>query len=147
MDALTDAARRGVAVDGTTLVTTTFPCHNCTRHLIAVGIRRLVFIHPYDKSLARELYADAVDFDPAPDQADGTRVRFEQFIGVGPTAYERYYTAPERKITWAGRWTSVSATPSREFSGPRDSLSKPRCSWPQRQTRSTGSRSGAPTRA
>ncbi|MDQ3676485.1 MAG: deaminase [Actinomycetota bacterium] len=121
MDALTNAAQRGVAVDGTTLVTTTFPCHNCTRHVIAAGIRRLVFIHPYGKSLARELHSDAVDFDPATEQADGKRVRFEQFIGVGPTAYERYYTAPERKDD-LGRPLDLRK---------RDAI--PRVLWPEEQ--------------
>lgn len=121
MDALTNAARRGVAVDGTTLVTTTFPCHNCTRHVIAAGIRRLVFIHPYGKSLARELHPDAVDFDPTAEQTDGKRVRFEQFIGVGPTAYERYYTAPERKDD-LGRPLDLRK---------RDAI--PRVLWPEQQ--------------
>ena len=35
MDALLDAARRGVAVQGATLYVSTFPCHSCARHVIA----------------------------------------------------------------------------------------------------------------
>jgi deoxycytidylate deaminase len=44
MSALLDADRRGVAVQGATLHTTTFPCHNCARHIVGAGIDRVVFI-------------------------------------------------------------------------------------------------------
>jgi deoxycytidylate deaminase len=38
MDALLTCARLGIEVKGKRLFTTTFPCHNCTRHLIAAGV-------------------------------------------------------------------------------------------------------------
>jgi deoxycytidylate deaminase len=44
--ALCDAARLGRSVKGATLYCTTFPCHNCTKHLLASGIRRVVFMEP-----------------------------------------------------------------------------------------------------
>ena len=47
MAALIDAARRGVAVSGQILYTTTFPCHNCTKHLIILVFNSLqYFIKP-----------------------------------------------------------------------------------------------------
>ena len=52
MHALCDAARLGKAIKGATLYCTTFPCHNCTKHILAAGIRRVVYIEPYPKSLA-----------------------------------------------------------------------------------------------
>src|SRR5260370_6051361 len=56
MDALLACARIGVSPVGGTLFSTTFPCHNCTRHLIAGGIRRVIYIEPYPKSLSSKLH-------------------------------------------------------------------------------------------
>src|SRR6266446_8909613 len=50
MASLMDAARRGVSVDNLTIYVTTFPCHNCAKHLIAAGIRKVVYLEPYPKS-------------------------------------------------------------------------------------------------
>lgn len=63
MAALMEAARRGVAVRGCTIYSTTFPCHECTRHIVAAGIKRVVYVEPYPKSLAPELYPDSVAID------------------------------------------------------------------------------------
>lgn len=46
MEAVLSAARRGVSMQEATVVCTTFPCHNCARHLIAAGVRRLVYLFP-----------------------------------------------------------------------------------------------------
>lgn len=53
MFAITDAARRGLSVRDATLYCTTFPCHMCARHIIASGIRKVVYIEPYPKSMAK----------------------------------------------------------------------------------------------
>ena len=47
MDALLACARISVSPVDATLFTTTFPCHNCTRHVIGAGIKRVVYIEPY----------------------------------------------------------------------------------------------------
>lgn len=60
MDALLCSARSGVSPVGANLYTTTFPCHNCTRHIIAAGIERVFYIEPYAKSRAEELHEDAI---------------------------------------------------------------------------------------
>ena len=85
MAALTDAARHGISTDGCTLYTTTFPCHDCAKHLVAAGIARVVYIEPYRKSLVQELYPDSVVVDPV-DSCTG-KVRFEPFVGVAPRRY------------------------------------------------------------
>ena len=92
MDAITTAARNGIAVDGATLVCTAFPCHNCTRHLIAAGLRRIVYIHPYAKSLARDLHDDAVEIEPAQAGPQAGKVVLEQYIGVAPRVYPQYFS-------------------------------------------------------
>jgi deoxycytidylate deaminase len=91
MDAITTAARYGIAIDGALLACTTFPCHNCTRHLIASGLRRVIYILPYAKSLARDLHDDALVIEPRRPGPVAGRVVFEQFIGVAPRAYPQYF--------------------------------------------------------
>lgn len=50
MEAILGLARhQGVSSNGCTLYTTTYPCHNCARHIIAAGIKRVVYIEPYEK--------------------------------------------------------------------------------------------------
>lgn len=91
MNALVYAARRGIPVDGQKLYCTTFPCHVCARHLIGAGICSIVFIEPYPKSLALELYPEVVD--PAADQ----RVSFRPFTGIAPRRYLEFFDFGRRK--------------------------------------------------
>ena len=46
MDAVLTCARLGISVRGKHLFTTTFPCHNCTRHIIAAGVAKVTYIEP-----------------------------------------------------------------------------------------------------
>jgi cytidine deaminase len=99
MAALTDAARRGVSVQGCTMYVTTFPCHLCARHIVAAGIKTVVYVEPYPKSLTAELYPDsiAVEID------DTTKlVRFAPFVGISPSQYLRLFEASERKNPTTG---------------------------------------------
>lgn len=60
MAALLDAARRGTPVAGKKLFTTTFPCHNCARHIIGAGIKEVIYREPYEKSVASQLHNEAI---------------------------------------------------------------------------------------
>ncbi|WP_159705994.1 anti-phage dCTP deaminase [Arthrobacter sp. 18067] len=60
MSAITQAARSTISIQGATLYTTTFPCHMCMRLIIASGIARVVYIDPYPKSLAMDMYRDSL---------------------------------------------------------------------------------------
>jgi dCMP deaminase len=51
-NALIQAAKHGIAIAGADLYCTHQPCVQCTKMLINVGIRRVVYIHPYPDSLA-----------------------------------------------------------------------------------------------
>ncbi|MFZ5500882.1 MAG: deaminase, partial [Candidatus Micrarchaeota archaeon] len=97
MAALIDAAKRGVSVHRATLFVTTFPCHNCTRHLIAAGIQRVVYIEPYPKSLAERLHQKAIVVD-SPNWVEG-RVNFQPFVGISPHRYVSFfqYAKDERR--------------------------------------------------
>ncbi len=85
MAALMDAARRGVAVGDSILFSTTFPCHECARHIVAAGIRRVYFIEPYPKSLVNELYPDSIRIEG---EEAGDFVGFLPFVGVAPRRYQ-----------------------------------------------------------
>jgi cytidine deaminase len=97
MDALTTAARNGVSVRGATVVCTTFPCHNCIRHLIAAGIVRVVYVLPYAKSLARDLHHDAVEIEPETVGDASAKVTLEQYVGVAPPVYPQYFAFVQRE--------------------------------------------------
>jgi deoxycytidylate deaminase len=86
MDALLACARLGISVKGKRLFTTTFPCHNCTRHIIAAGVSSVTYIEPYPKSRAPDLHSDAICFSE--DEAKRTgRIPFVPFVGIGPRRY------------------------------------------------------------
>lgn len=103
MGTLMDGARRGVSVAGLTMYVTTFPCHQCTRHIISAGIRRLVYVYPYPKSRAKDLHGDSIDLEGT----GGQKVRYESFLGVAPTSYARYFTMPKRKNDETGELEPV----------------------------------------
>jgi deoxycytidylate deaminase len=89
MDALLSCARSGVSPQGTLLYVTTFPCHNCTRHIVASGIERVYYIEPYGKSRAEELHEDEIVVEEKLERKRGRhrRVPFTHFVGVGPRRY------------------------------------------------------------
>ena len=49
-NALAQAARRGVAVEGATMYQTLAPCYTCTKLMAVAGIRRVVFEHDYESA-------------------------------------------------------------------------------------------------
>jgi deoxycytidylate deaminase len=89
MDALLTCARAGVSPKGAILYVTTFPCHNCTRHIIAAGIQRVIYIEPYAKSRAEELHEDAIIVEEKVQDRKRYRnkIPFAHFVGVGPRRY------------------------------------------------------------
>jgi deoxycytidylate deaminase len=104
MSAVADAARHGVSTLDCHLYTTTFPCHDCAKHIVATGIARVVFVEPYPKSLVSELYSDSIRIGPASKGVVG----FETFIGVAPRQYQELFRMNRRKddegrkIEWSG---------------------------------------------
>ncbi len=82
MAALMSCARLGVSAKDRLLYCTTFPCHNCAKHIVAAGICEVVFIEPYPKSRALQLHSDAVGLGKYCD-----KVRFRPFTGIGPRRY------------------------------------------------------------
>jgi deoxycytidylate deaminase len=105
MNAITDAARFRRSTVGSTLYCTTLPCHICTRHIIASGIKRVVYIEPYHKSMSRELYRDSITFDLTSIPQEN-HVHFGAFTGVTPKSFHQVFSKGKRKdksgkaVTW-----------------------------------------------
>jgi deoxycytidylate deaminase len=90
MEAILSVAREGKhSLVGATLYSTVYPCHNCARHIVAAGIKTVVYIHPYSKSKAIKLHHDAITEDPA----ETNKVVFRQYDGVAPHNYLRSFGA------------------------------------------------------
>ncbi|RAK61798.1 hypothetical protein DJ021_12025 [Phenylobacterium hankyongense] len=87
MDAVLAASRAGISPVGTVLYCTTYPCHNCARHLVTAGVEKVYFIEPYVKSLATELHSDAITAEDE-GQDRPTKMAILPFTGVGPRMYD-----------------------------------------------------------
>jgi deoxycytidylate deaminase len=89
MEALLACARAGTSTRRATLFTTTFPCHNCAKHIVDAGITEVVYVEPYPKSLASPLHGDAIhseEHEDSGEPSDG-KVMFRHYVGVGPRRY------------------------------------------------------------
>lgn len=90
MHALLNAgATDGSKVRGSSLFVTTYPCHSCARHLVAAGIKEVIFLEPYRKSLATRLHQDAI----TENESDATKVRILPFDGVAPSRFLKFFSA------------------------------------------------------
>jgi deoxycytidylate deaminase len=104
----------GHSARGNTLYVTTFPCHECARHIVISGIRKVVYIEPYPKSLVSELFRDSISVD-AEEHSDH-RIHFVPFEGVAPSVYAQLFTLARNrrrkesdgKIT---KWVASSSFP------------------------------------
>jgi deoxycytidylate deaminase len=91
--AIIDSARHGVPTMASSMFTTTFPCHECARHIVAAGIKDVIYLAPYPKSAVRQLYSDSIEIDPR--LRDPKKVVFRTFVGVAPERYLEFFT-PDR---------------------------------------------------
>ena len=105
MDALLSAAREGVSTIGSRLYVTTYPCHNCARHIVTAGVDEVQFIEPYLKSKALPLHGDSItdsvegwippsSFGSLPEderKGQSPQVLFRPFKGVAPRLYRRAF--------------------------------------------------------
>jgi len=96
MAALMNASRQTIRVDGSTLFCTTFPCHVCTKHIIASGIIRAVYIEPYPKSLAKVLFGDQDGLITIDQKPEDGKVSFQPFVGISPTRFMELFAWKEK---------------------------------------------------
>ena len=95
MEAILSCGRAGISCIACTLYCTTFPCHNCAKHIIAAGIRRVVYVEPYPKSKALEFHSDSIELRTKleiSEQPTNDRVVFEPFTGVGARRFLDFFS-------------------------------------------------------
>lgn len=95
MAAMLDAARRGAPLQRKILYTTTFPCNNCAKHIIACGISRVIYVEPYPKSLAKILHSDEILDDNR--EVNTGKTAFASFVGIAPRQYLNLFEMVKRK--------------------------------------------------
>lgn len=94
MDAILTASRAGHSTHETTLFCTTYPCHNCARHMVTAGVRKVVYVEPYVKSLALELHSDSLTDQEAQsinDNEEPIKMFIKAFTGVGPRMFDLHF--------------------------------------------------------
>jgi len=99
MSAITDSARLGRSTKNGILYCTTFPCHMCAKHIVSAGIKRVVFLEPYPKSLAFDLHSDSLRIEGGDRGSfqNYPAVDFEHFFGVTPRRYREIFERSKRK--------------------------------------------------
>ena len=114
MDALLSAARQGKSTSGTRMYVSTFPCHNCARHIVVSGVDEVQFIEPYLKSRALNLHSDAITTSrigwkaPSESGASPSKVLFAPFVGIAPRMYRRsFYKTRDLKDGTTGDMLTV----------------------------------------
>jgi deoxycytidylate deaminase len=84
MEALLSCSRNSISTVGATLFCTTFPCHNCAKHIIAAGLERVVYVQPYPKSKTLLFHDDSIATAGAIQEG---KVKFSAFVGIGPRRF------------------------------------------------------------
>ena len=111
MNAICDAARLGKPIKNSTLFCTTFPCHMCAKLIIASGVKRVVYIEPYPKSYAEDMYATSITFETG--EANDNKVLFQPFTGVAPFRYRDLFEKGKRKVGGAAQdWKDGEPMPN-----------------------------------
>jgi cytidine deaminase len=112
MAVICTAARRGTALGGTTMYTTTYPCHECARLIIGSGIMRVVYVDPYPKSQVPRMYR--TEIGEGPPDPEG-KVAFVPFAGIAPRLYPFVFAMTGRsRDPVTGKyapWIEASAVP------------------------------------
>ena len=99
MSAITDAARLGRKLKDSVLYCTTFPCHMCAKHVVSSGLKRVVFLEPYPKSLVLDLHSDSISVESGDRgrYSSYPSVSFEHFFGISPRRYREMFERAKRK--------------------------------------------------
>lgn len=58
-NAILQAAKLGISIDGATIYCTHQPCSVCAKMIVNVGIKRVVFEHPYPDAFSLEFFSEA----------------------------------------------------------------------------------------
>lgn len=103
MNALIDAARRGIPLADCSIYVTSYPCHLCAKHLLALRMKPVIYVEPYPKSRAQAMYGETV------------KEGFMAFTGVAPRRYGLLFdVGPDDRKSFRGEisdWSPRKALP------------------------------------
>jgi len=97
--------KAGEKIIGGKLYCTTYPCHNCARHIVAAGIKEVYYIEPYRKSLATRLHNDSI----TEDETKTDLVRILMFDGVAPRRYLEFFKMRPNSRKKEGKKINISS--------------------------------------
>jgi deoxycytidylate deaminase len=86
------------------LFCTTYPCHNCARHIIAAGIKEIFYIEPYVKSLCIQLHSDAI----TENELEEDKVKILVYDGVAPRRFLEFFSMSNARKDSSGQKKSLS---------------------------------------
>lgn len=84
---ITGSQKAGNKIKEGRIYCTTYPCHNCAKHIVASGIKEVYYIEPYRKSQAIRLHSDAI----TENEDNPKLVRFLMFDGISPRRYLDFF--------------------------------------------------------
>lgn len=84
---ISGSQKTGNQMRGGKLFTTTYPCHNCARHIVAAGIEEVYYIEPYVKSLCIDLHSDSL----TENENENHKVKILIYDGVAPRRYQEFF--------------------------------------------------------
>ncbi|WP_344607116.1 deaminase, partial [Sporichthya brevicatena] len=102
MAAILDATRRRVDVTDCSMCVTAYCCHLCAKHVLDLGLRPVVYLEPYPKSRAVEMYEEAA------------RTTFVPFVGVAPRRFQALFVDVSERKGHDGTvrsWDQATAVP------------------------------------
>jgi deoxycytidylate deaminase len=83
------------------LFVTTFPCHNCTRHILATGIKKVYYIGRIRRA---ELAISTPMQSASIKRSHKTgKVPFLPFVGIGPRPYLTYFRSADSGRKFCGK--------------------------------------------
>lgn len=78
------------------LFCTTYPCHNCARHIIVAGIKEIYYIEPYNKSKGIKLHSDSLT-EKENAEEDDDKVKILIYDGVAPRRFLEFFSMKEKR--------------------------------------------------
>lgn len=104
---------------GGKLFCTTYPCHNCARHLVVAGIKEIYYIEPYIKSLSIPLHNDTLTEDEDEKEEGKKKVKLLMYDGVAPRRYLEFFLMSRPRKDQDGKLLTEFS----EFFNPKAQLS------------------------
>ncbi|QLG89151.1 cytidine deaminase [Chitinibacter bivalviorum] len=115
MHAIIRASGTGRDLQDSVLYCTTYPCHNCAKHIIASGVSEVYYMEPYKKSLAIDLHDDSLVESATEDRK---LVALMPYEGVAPSRFYFFFGMKRKRKDSEGKYLKIdeitSAKPKTE---------------------------------